>query len=211
MQLPDEERSVDEAAPRVARQWLGLAWRLEYIALSLAFVVVTVFAFTFFYFDIDIASLRTYGYIGVFAISVIGAASIVLPTPSIAAVLGSGTVLNPLLGIPPFLLVGVVAGFGEALGEFTGYALGFGGSPAVRERPFYQMLERWMTRHGTVTMFVFSAVPNPAFDIAGVAAGAVRMPVWRFFFSVLAGKVIKDIGLAGAGVLGIGLIEQLLE
>lgn len=211
MQLPDEERSVDEAAPPVVALIARLAWRLEYIALGVAVVIVTVFAFAFFYFDVDITRLQTYGYIGVFAISLIGAASIVLPTPSMAAILGGGVVLSPILGIPPFLLVGIVAGLGEALGEFTGYALGFGGSPAVRERPFYQSLERWMGRHGTLTMFVFSAIPNPVFDVAGVAAGAVRMPMWRFFFSVLAGKTIKDVALAGGGVLGIGLVEKLLE
>ncbi len=211
MQLPDEEPFVDDAVSLGARQRLRLAWRLEYIALSLAVVLVIVFAFTFFYFDVDITRLQTYGYIGVFAISVIGAASILLPTPSVAAILGGGTVLNPLLGLPPFLLVGLVGGFGEALGEFTGYALGYGGSPAVRERSFYQTLERWMIRHGMLTMFVFSAIPNPVFDVVGVAAGAVRMPLWRFFFSVLAGKILKDIALAGGGVLGIGLIEKLLE
>jgi membrane protein YqaA with SNARE-associated domain len=60
-------------------------------------------------------------------------------------------------------------------------------------------------------MFVFSAIPNPVFDVVGVAAGAVRMPLWRFFFSVLAGKILKDIALAGGGVLVIGLMEKLLE
>lgn len=211
MQLPDEERFDDEAVPQVASQRRRLAWRLEYIALSVAVVVVTILAFTFFYFDVDITRLQTYGYIGVFAISFIGAASIVLPTPSLAAILGGGTVLDSLFGLPPFLLVGLVAGAGEALGEFTGYGLGFGGSSAVRERSFYQLLERWMSRHGTLTMFVFSAIPNPVFDVVGVAAGAVRMPLWRFFFSVLAGKILKDIALAGGGVLVIGLMEKLLE
>jgi membrane protein YqaA with SNARE-associated domain len=211
MHLPDRDGTVDETEPQGAEPARRVIQRIEYLALGFGVFVVTVLAFAFFYFDVDVSRLQTYGYIGVFLISLVGAASIFLPTPSLAATIGGGIVLDPILGLPPFLLVGLVAGVAEALGEFTGYALGFGGSPAVRERRFYRALERWMTRHGTITMFVFSAIPNPLFDVAGVAAGAVRMPPSRFFFSVLAGKVVKDITVAGAGVLGVGLVEKLLE
>ncbi len=207
----DNDRALEELAPPVARGKRRIPWRNEYALLIAAVVLVTAFAFAFFYFDIDITELQTYGYLGVFAISFIGAASIVLPTPSLAAIFGGGAVLDPLLGIPAPILVGLVAGLGEALGEFTGYAAGYGGSPVIQERSFYRFVESWMNRHGTITMFVFSLIPNPVFDIAGAIAGATRMPLWRFFLSVWAGKTLKDILIAATGVASLGLLERIFE
>ena len=57
-------------------------------------------------------------------------------------------------------------------------------------------------------MFTMSVLPNPFFDVAGVIAGAVRMPVWKFFIAVLLGKVIKSMYIAGAGALGLTIIER---
>ena len=207
----DNDRALEELAPPVARGKRRLSWRNEYALLIAAVILVTAFAFAFFYFDIDITELQTYGYLGVFAISFIGAASIVLPTPSLAAIFGGGAVLDPLLGIPAPILVGLVAGLGEALGEFTGYAAGYGSSPVIQERPFYRFVQSWMNRHGTITMFVFSAIPNPVFDLAGAIAGAARMPLWRFFLSVWAGKTLKDILIAATGVASLGLVERIFE
>ena len=45
-----------------------------------------------------------------------------------------------------------------------------------------------MERRGVLVMFVMSVIPNPLFDIAGAAAGVVRMPLGRFFLAVLAGR-----------------------
>ena len=56
----------------------------------------------------------------------------------------------------------------------------------------YRVLDRWMHRHGTVTVFGLSVIPNPVFDIAGFMAGAVRMPIWRFAGTVFVGKAIKN-------------------
>jgi membrane protein YqaA with SNARE-associated domain len=211
MAQPEDERPPDEPAPLAVSEKKGLYWQRDYALLVAAVVLVTAIAFAFFYFDLDITKLRTYGYLGVFAISLIGAASIFLPTPAIAAVFGGGVLLDPILGIPTPILVGLVAGLGETLGEFTGYAAGYGGGAAIQGRALYGVVQSWMHRHGTITMFVFSAVPNPIFDVAGIIAGATRMPWWRFFLSVWAGKTVKDILIAATGVASLGLIERLFD
>jgi membrane protein YqaA with SNARE-associated domain len=211
MTQSDDDRALEELAPPVAREKWRFPWRNEFALLIAAVVLVTAFAFAFFYFEVDITQLRRYGYLGVFAISFIGAASIILPTPSLAAIFGGGAVLDPLLGIPAPILVGLVAGLGEALGEFTGYAAGYGGSAVIQERPFYRFVQNWMRRHGTITMFVFSAIPNPVFDLVGAIAGAARMPLWRFFLSVWAGKTLKDILIAVTGVASLGLIGGVFD
>jgi membrane protein DedA with SNARE-associated domain len=211
MAQPEDDRPEDEPAPLAVSEKKGLYWQSDYALLLAAVILVTAIAFAFFYFDLDITKLRTYGYLGVFAISLIGAASIFLPTPSIAAIFGGGVLLDPLLGIPTPILVGLVAGVGEAIGEFTGYAAGYGGGAAIQDRAFYGVVRSWMDRHGTITMFVFSAIPNPVFDVAGIIAGATRMPWWRFFLAVWAGKTIKDILIAATGLASLGLIEHLFD
>ncbi|MDP3769302.1 MAG: VTT domain-containing protein, partial [Dehalococcoidia bacterium] len=175
-------------------------WRLEYGLLALIAVLITILAFVFFFFDIDLAQLTTYGYIGLFVISLISAASIVLPMPGAAAITGAGAVLDPILGIPVPILVGLVAGVGEALGELTGYAAGYGGTPLFRDRAYYPRVKQWMERRGILTMFLLSSFPNPFVDIAGVAAGAVRMRLSDFFMGVLPGKVFKNVYLSAGGL-----------
>jgi membrane protein YqaA with SNARE-associated domain len=204
MSLPSEKSAVKK------RRRLP-AWRLEYSLLIFVVVLMTVFAFAFFYFQVQVSRLKDYGYVGVFIINFIGAASMFLPTPAAASVVGGGAILNSYLGIPTFVFVGLVAGLAEALGEFTGYAAGYGGRIMIQERPEYKRIQGWMERHGVITMFAMAVIPNPLFDVAGAAAGVVRMPLLRFFLAVLAGKVIKDMYMAAVGDFGIEALGGLLS
>jgi membrane protein YqaA with SNARE-associated domain len=204
MSLPSEKSAVRK------RRRLP-AWRLEYGLLIFVVVLMTIFAFAFFYFQVQVSRLKDYGYVGVFIINFIGAASMFLPTPAAASVVGGGAILNSYLGIPTFVFVGLVAGLAEALGEFTGYAAGYGGRIMIQERPEYKRIQGWMERHGVLTMFVMAVIPNPLFDVAGAAAGVVRMPLGRFFLAVLAGKIIKDMYMAAVGDFGIEALGGLLS
>ena len=204
MAVGAEQEPQPAEAPRT---WS--VWRLEYGLLATAAILVTASAFVFFFFDINLAQLNTYGYVGLFAVSLISAASIVMPMPGAAAIAGAGALLDPVLGIPVPIVVGLVAGHAEALGELTGYAAGYGGSALFRDRPFYPRVRGWMERRGVITMFLLSSFPNPLVDVAGVAAGAVQMQLWRFFTGVLAGKVFKNIYLASGGLAAGELIRRL--
>ncbi len=204
MSLPNEKSTAVKR-----RRWP--AWRLEYSLLIFVVALMTVFAFAFFYFQVEVSRLKDYGYVGVFIVSFIGAASMILPTPALASVIGGGAILNSYLGIPTFVWVGIVAGLGEALGEFTGYAAGYGGRIVIQQRPEYKRVQGWMERHGMLIMFVMSVIPNPLFDVAGAMAGVVRMPLGRFFLAVLAGKIIKDMYMAAVGDFGIGILGELLS
>lgn len=201
MTLPEGE--TDEARRR------GFPWRPEYVLLIGVALLLTAFTIGFFYFGADISNLRGYGYAGLFVINLIGSASILLPSPAGASVVGGGALLSDFLGVPAFVWVGLVAGLAEAIGEFSGYAAGYGGRIIVEDRPEYQRIHRWMEKRGTLVMFLMSIVPNPLFDVAGLAAGALEMPLRRFFLAVLAGKVLKDLYLAGAGGLGAALFDYL--
>jgi membrane protein DedA with SNARE-associated domain len=202
VQAEDENDVVAQAGRR-------FTWRLEYTLLIGVGLLLTLFALGFFYFGADIDNLKSYGYVGLFFINLIWAASIFLPSPAAASVVGAGAYLDDLLGIPAPIWVGLVAGLGEACGEMVGYAAGYGGRPVVQNQPGYDRIHGWMDRHGTITMFFMSIIPNPLFDVAGIAAGAVEMPLKNFFFATLAGKTIKNMWLAGVGFGGLAIIESL--
>jgi len=150
----------------------------------------------------ELARFEHYGYPGVFLISLLGNATVILPAPSLAVVFGMGGVLNPFL-------VGLVAGVGEALGELTGYLAGYGGQAVVEDWQMSDRLERWMRRNGSATIFVLSAIPNPFFDLAGIAAGALRFPLERFLLSCWVGKTIKTTFFAFVGAQFINTLESL--
>jgi membrane protein YqaA with SNARE-associated domain len=150
------------------------------------------------------AELAAIGYPGIFLVSLLGNATIILPAPSLALVFAMGSALPPLL-------VGLAAGIGEALGELTGYAAGFGGRAVIQDQRVYDRLEDWMQRRGGITVFVLSVLPNPFFDLAGIAAGTLRYPLWRFVLVCWLGKTIKTTLVAWAGSQSITLVEQLLR
>ena len=55
-----------------------------------------------------------------------------------------------------------------------------------------------------MTIFVFSLVPF-FFDLAGIAAGALRFPFWKFLLVCWLGRTILYIGIALAGAWGYNL------
>jgi membrane protein YqaA with SNARE-associated domain len=203
-------REDEELEPSQVLEAAGrFHWRLEYTLLVGVALMLTLFAIGFFYFSTDVSNLASYGYFGVFIISLVGAASILLPSPAVVSVLGGGALLNDFLGIPAWFWVGIVAGLGEAIGEFSGYAAGYGGRVFIEDRPSYARIRRWMERRGALTLFIMSTIPNPAFDLVGLTAGAVQMPMRKFFFSVLAGKTIKNMWLAGLASAGVTVFSSL--
>jgi membrane protein YqaA with SNARE-associated domain len=130
-----------------------------------------------------------------FALSIVTSATLILPAPGLAITVAAGTVGDPLL-------VGAVAGVGQAIGELTGYAAGASGRSLVPQGPVADRVVAWIRRFGVPTVFVLAAIPNPAFDIAGVAAGASRMPLLAYLGSAAGGKVLKNIVIAGTVAIG---------
>lgn len=170
----------------------------------LAIAVVVLVMATAFIVNGRVADIKSWGYFGVFVISLLATASVVLPVPGVAAVFAGGYFLNPFL-------VALVAGAAEPLGELTGYLAGYGGETIVARTRLFNRLCLWMRKHGDVTIFLLSVVPNPIFDLGGIAAGAVGFPVWRFLLAAWVGKTIKSLGFALAGNLGIQLLFDIFQ
>jgi membrane protein YqaA with SNARE-associated domain len=183
--------------PRPSSFWTGKLFRFLVIG-----VVIGLSAAIFAFRD-QFAALAAVGYPGIFLVSLLSSATIILPAPSLALVFAMGSAL-------PWLPVGLAAGAGEALGELTGYAAGFGGRAVIQDQKSYKRLESWMQQRGGITIFVLSIVPNPLFDLAGIAAGTIGYPLWRFLLITWVGKTIKTSVVAWAGSQSIQLVEQLL-
>ncbi len=150
-----------------------------------------------------LVELRGFGYAGVFLISALGNATVIFPVPSLAIVFAGGGVLNPWL-------VGLVAGLGEPLGELTGYAAGYAGSAIIEDRERFERLKAWMERRGFLTLFVLSAIPNPLFDLAGIAAGMLRFPISSFLLACWLGKTFKALIIALLGSASLNFLEPIL-
>jgi uncharacterized membrane protein YdjX (TVP38/TMEM64 family) len=52
-------------------------------------------------------------------------------------------------------------------------------------------------RRGAIVIFILALVPNPIFDLAGLAAGVAQMPLARYLGAAAAGKTIKNVIIAG--------------
>jgi len=154
------------------------------------------------YFRDRLQELKQYGYVAVFLVGLVSNATLILPVPGLAVSSVMGSVFNPWV-------VGLVGGLGQAVGELTGYMAGYSGQTLVDGNPTYNRLTRWMQRYGVVTIFVLALVPNPIFDLGGMAAGTLRFPLPKFLVSCAAGKVIKNTLFALAGFYGIETIFRL--
>lgn len=159
-----------------------------------ALALVTVVGISVFVFGIreKIAEFAAFGYPGIFLIAMLANATVFLPAPGIAIVFAMGSIFHPLV-------VGLAAGSGGALGELSGYLAGFSGQAVVERTGLYNRIHPWVVKYGPWAIMVLSAIPNPIFDLAGVAAGAARMPLWQFLLFCWIGQLIKMTIFAYAG------------
>ena len=141
---------------------------------------------------IDYVKLARFGYVGVFLATLIGSATIFLPGPTLPVIFSASMMLNPFW-------VGIAGGLGSALGEFVGYSAGNRGMAGVRDGEQYQQIERYVKRYGVIAVFVLAAIPNPLFDLAGLAAGATGLGVARFFAPTLLGRLVRSFYVAYFG------------
>ena len=132
-------------------------------------------------------NLESAGFLGIWVLAFIGASLLFLPVSALAAVCVAAT---PAADLNP-LLIGVIAGSAEAIGELTGYLAGMGGKRVFDRNRFYLRFKNLFSRYASLTLFFGSIIPNPFFDFLGVAAGSILFPIKRFVLIVFIGKTIK--------------------
>ena len=161
----------------------------------LALVGVVLLISTLFIFRNQVKKLESFGYIGIFLISIAANATIIIPLPGVAFTTAMGAIFNPTG-------VAVAAGLGAAIGELSGYLAGFSGQAVMERVKLYERLTTWMRAHQNLAylaIVVLAFIPNPLFDLAGMASGALKLPLWKFFIACAIGKILKMFMFAYAG------------
>ena len=179
----DLEREAEPATPGSV-PWQPILTLLLTIALTVGLVLLPV----------DASRFGVYGYGVLFLLTLLSSATIVLPSPALAAALQASKTLDPML-------VGLVSGLAAGLGEATGYVAGRSGTEVarVRERPLGRRIEGYVRRWGVLTVFVLAAIPLPLIDLAGITAGAMGLGFWRFEAACIAGKTLRFLLVAFLG------------
>ncbi len=146
-----------------------------------------------------------YGYFGIFIISLIGALSIFFPVPYTVIIFTLGG-----LGVFEPVWIAVAAGIGSAVGEFSGYLLGFGGRKAISERYKKKMdvLVRLFNKFGPIVIFLFALTPLPD-DLLFIPLGVMRYSVVRAFVPALVGKFCMNLIVAYSGRFSIQIIRDI--
>ena len=143
------------------------------------------------------------GLLVLFGLSALSTATLILPAPGLVLTAIAGAAADPLL-------VGVVAGLGQAVGELTGYLAGQSGRSFLPDAPAIVRVNGWLQRRGVLVVFLLALIPHPLFDVAGLAAGAAGMGLRRYLAAAAAGKVIKNIAVAGGASALTGIAAALM-
>ncbi|EDV96667.1 GH15080 [Drosophila grimshawi] len=110
-----------------------------------------------------------------------------------ATLWGVGTALGEL---PPYFMARAARLSGKRLAERQQVS-----QPQNRSDPLNlfdkckDLIERVVLRVGFVGILLCASVPNPLFDLAGVACGHFLVPFWKFFVATLMGKAIVKTSL----------------
>lgn len=144
-----------------------------------------------------------FGYLGVFIVSFIGSVSVVFPIPYTIVIYVLGSFLDPFL-------VAISGGLGSALGEFSGYTLGYYGRSVIGEERQRKMdyMVKVFAKYGPVAIFLFALTPLPD-DLLFIPLGVMRYSFWKAFIPALIGKTLMTFILAYSGQQSFEFIKVL--
>jgi membrane protein DedA with SNARE-associated domain len=166
-----------------------------------AVVAITIYIFSI---RDRVEEFAAYGYPGIFLIAMLANATVLLPAPGVAVIYAMGAIFNPFG-------VALAAGTGGAIGEISGYLAGFSGQAVIERMEVYERVRPWVEKYGGWAILVLSAIPNPFFDIAGIAAGIAKMPVRTFLVFTWVGQLIKMLLFALAGKYSVQWLATFFE
>lgn len=146
---------------------------------------------------------QNYGYFGIFLISLIGALSIFFPLPYTVVIFTLGGLFDPFL-------IAIAAGLGSAVGEFSGYLLGFYGRKVIsaERRRKMEFMVKVFDKFGPVTIFLFALTPLPD-DLLFIPLGMMHYSLLRAFFPALIGKMSMNFIVAYSGRHAIYIIKDI--
>lgn len=143
-----------------------------------------------------------FGLFGVFLLALVGAMSIFIPIPYTIVIfwLGAYSQWDPILLM-------IAGGLGSAVGELSGYVLGYYGRKIVSQERLRKMsfLVKAFGRYLPVAIFLFAFTPLPD-DLLIIPLGILKYKVYKVFIPSLLGKLIMCFTLAYLGKIGADVI-----
>ena len=168
------------------KRWLTLALYVV-LLVGLSFGFVYLLGYLMAHFNISVESFAITAYLVVFVVTLLSNAGIFVPVYiHISIIIAAASEWDPVL-------IALVASVAGALGEITGYYAGYWGKRIahLENIPAYDRLVGWMKRHGSWGIFLISLQPILPFDVAGLLAGASKLPLWKFLLPCWAGRFPK--------------------
>ena len=191
LELNPEQESAPGPKPASKSETSSISWRSLLLRIGAVAVVIVITVLVYGIRD-RVEQFAALGYPGVFLIALLANATVLLPAPGTAIVFAMGSILNPVW-------VALAAATGGAIGELTGYLAGVSGHVVLERAASYQRVLPWVQKYGGWAVLGLAALPNPVFDLAGIAAGVVGMPFRRFMLFCWFGQLVKMTGFAFAG------------
>ncbi len=193
---------MSKTADRVNKGWTKkVEWLKGKVIPSLLLLLVIAITIVIFLYRNKVAELANFGYLGSFLISMTFNAAVIIAAPVLPILCAMGVVLYPITGPVGPIIVGLAGGAGAGIGETTSYMTGYSGRGIVERVKLYNRLVEWLRRWGALTIFVLSAVPF-FFDLVGIAAGALRFPLWKFVLACWLGRTLNYASLVLATAWG---------
>jgi len=145
--------------------------------------------------------INSFGPFGVFLLSLVGAMSIFVPIPYTIVIFLLGK-----YGMDPFLLM-ITGGLGSAIGELSGYVLGYYGRKIISQERLRKMsyLIKAFGRYLPIVIFLFAFTPLPD-DLLFIPLGILKYKLYKAFIPSLLGKLVMCYTLAYLGKIGADVI-----
>jgi len=145
--------------------------------------------------DILCELVARWGYVGAFAVSVLGNMLPFMPIPYLAAIFLTAANFPE---IDPTLL-GFVSGLGGGVGKLVTYMMGRGAASIVdisEER--MRALRKLLGSYGALAAFILAATPSPD-DIVMIPLGMIKYDIFKYFIAVTCGKIVISLATAYSG------------
>jgi membrane protein DedA with SNARE-associated domain len=168
---------------------------------------------------LDTRFLATYGLTGMLIVAFLGGSIlslIAIPVPYWLLVFTLPSILAPQFQIGAPILVGLVSGLGATLGQLLTFILGYGSRDLSQKLVYkfnsswYDRAMKWAQRHGSLAVFVMTALANPLHLPLSIAMASLRFSIWKYFLYSLLGNIFKSSLIAFCGYFGLNSLFKLL-
>jgi membrane protein DedA with SNARE-associated domain len=164
--------------------------------------------------------IKSYGLVGVLVVSFVAGSTFsvtAIPVPYWLVVFTMPSILAEEWGVLAPVWVGLTSALGASLGQLITFMIGYGGrgiSEKVTSKissRFYDKAIDWAQRHGSIAIFLMSALVNPLHLPMTIAIAALRYPPHKFFFYCFLGVAVKSLVIAFCGYYGLTSLFSWLE